>query len=109
MRTILSALPGPRQRRAHPIDGTIVRVRPRGRSRRTAQHRTGAAHPATGIPDARDGLTRLERTILVELSRLEAERDGASVATAMLYGRVVCHIDVSVEEFQSVLSRLVGR
>jgi hypothetical protein len=30
------------------------------------------------------------------------------VPTAMLYGRVVEHIDVSVEEFQSVLIRLVG-
>ena len=65
--------------------------------------------PATVLPDARDGLTRLERTILLELSRLEAERNGASVPTAMLYGRVVCHINVSGEEFQSVLSRLVRR
>jgi hypothetical protein len=65
--------------------------------------------PATVLPDARDGLTRLERTILFELSRLQAERNGAAVPTAMLYGRVVCHINVSVEEFQSVLSRLVGR
>ena len=64
---------------------------------------------ASVLPDARDGLTRLERTILLELSRLEAERNGAFVPTAMLYGRVVCHIDVGVEEFQSVLSRLVGR
>ena len=67
------------------------------------------ADPSAALPDARDGLTRLERTILFELSRLEAERNGAPVPTAMLYGRVVCHIDVSVEEFQFVLSRLVGR
>lgn len=63
---------------------------------------------AGGLPDARDGLTRLERVILVELSRLEAER-GGSVPTAMLYGRVVERVDVSVAEFQRVLSRLVGR
>jgi RimJ/RimL family protein N-acetyltransferase len=64
---------------------------------------------ANGLPDARDGLTRLERVILVELARLEAERGGAAVPTAMLYGRVVEHIDVSAAEFQRVLSRLVGR
>jgi hypothetical protein len=86
----------------------------RSRSRRgRPPYPSGAAldpvDPATVLPDARDGLTRLERTILFELSRLEAERNGASVPTAMLYGRVVCHINVSVEEFQSVLSRLVGR
>jgi hypothetical protein len=61
-----------------------------------------------GLPDARDGLTRLERIILVELARLEAER-GGSVPTAMLYGRVVERIDVGVDEFQALLSRLVGR
>ena len=64
---------------------------------------------AEGLPDARDGLTRLERVILVELSRLQAERGGASVPTAMLYGRVVERIDVGAGEFQAVLSRLVGR
>lgn len=61
------------------------------------------------LPDARDGLTRLERVILLELSRLEAERGGASVPTAMLYGRVVERVDVSAAEFQRVLSHLVGR
>lgn len=61
------------------------------------------------LPDARDGLTRLERVILVELARLETERGGASVPTAMLYGRVVERLDVSAGEFQRVLSRLVGR
>jgi hypothetical protein len=94
---------------AHPIEGTIVRVKARARSRPAAQHRTGAADPETALPDARDGLTRLERVILLELSRIQAERDGASVSTAMLYGRVVEQINISVEEFQSVLSRLAGR
>lgn len=58
------------------------------------------------IPDARDGLTRLERIILWQLHELEKERE--SVPTAMLYGRVVEHIDVSVDEFQRVLQKLVG-
>jgi hypothetical protein len=47
------------------------------------------ADPQATLPDARDGMTRLERVILLELSRLEAERGGASVPAAMLYGRVV--------------------
>jgi len=62
---------------------------------------------AGALPDARDGLTRLERVILVELARLEAERGGASVPTALLYGRVVERVDVGVDEFQQVLARLV--
>ena len=61
------------------------------------------------LPDARDGLTRLERVILVELARLEKERGGGPVPTAMLYGRVVEHIDVAVAEFQQVLAKLVEK
>ncbi|MGE0545824.1 MAG: hypothetical protein AB7O24_21900 [Kofleriaceae bacterium] len=60
-------------------------------------------------PDARDGLNRLERIILWQLRGLQGERGDASVPTAMLYGRVVEHVSVSVEEFQAVLQRLVGR
>ena len=58
------------------------------------------------LPDARDGLTRLERIILWQLQLTERERNGTSVPTAMLYGRVVEHIDVSVDEFQAALQRL---
>jgi RimJ/RimL family protein N-acetyltransferase len=62
------------------------------------------------LPDARDGLTRLERVILVELARAEAERgDQGTVPTAMLYGRVAEHVNVSVAEFQAALARLVRR
>jgi len=60
------------------------------------------------LPDARDGLTRLERVILWQLREAQKERGGANVPTALLYGRVVEHVDVSVEEFQEVLQRLVG-
>jgi hypothetical protein len=63
--------------------------------------------PEDDIPDVRDGLTRLERIILTELRR--AQREERSVATALLYGRVVEHIDISVPEFQRVLRRLIGR
>ena len=61
------------------------------------------------IPDARDGLTRLERVVLHQLALAQRERGERGVPTAMLYGRVVEHVNVSVEEFQAVLQRLVGR
>jgi hypothetical protein len=91
------------------------------------------------IPDARDGLTRLERVILWQLDlaqkerrasgaidderrasgaidnerrasgAIDDERGGASVPTALLYGRVVEHVDVSVDEFQRTLQRLIGQ
>jgi hypothetical protein len=60
------------------------------------------------LPSARDGLTRLERVILWQLREAHAERGGGSVPTAMLYGRVVEYVNVTVETFQSTLSRLVG-
>lgn len=56
----------------------------------------------------RDGLTRVERVILWQLHELEKERNGRGVPTAMLYGRVVEHVDISVDELQATLSRLVG-
>jgi hypothetical protein len=59
------------------------------------------------LPDARDGLTRLERVILVELKRAQEERGDKSVPTALLYGRVAEHVDVSVEQFQAALQRLI--
>lgn len=61
------------------------------------------------LPDARDGLTRLERVILHVLAVTQAERGGANVPTAMLYGRVLEHIDVSLADFQTTLQRLAGR
>ena len=59
------------------------------------------------LPDARDGLTRLERIILWQLDLVQKETGRTSVPTAMLYGRVVEHINVSVQEFQRVLQKLV--
>lgn len=59
--------------------------------------------------DARDGLTRLERVILWQLREAERELGGRSVPTALLYGRVVEHVDVSVEEFRATVQRLVAR
>ena len=59
------------------------------------------------LPDARDGLTRVERIILWQLHEAQKERGGANVPTAMLYGRVIEHVDISVDEFQRILQRLV--
>ena len=60
------------------------------------------------LPDARDGLTRLERIILWQLHEAQKDLGRDSVPTALLYGRVVEHIEVSVDEFQAVLQRLIG-
>ncbi|MBX3274038.1 MAG: hypothetical protein KF729_27480 [Sandaracinaceae bacterium] len=61
------------------------------------------------IPDARDGLTRIERVVLWQLHETQRERGGRDVPTATLYGRVVEHVDISVEELQRVLARLGAR
>ena len=58
--------------------------------------------------DARDGLTRLERLILWQLREAQKELGRESIPTALLYGRVVEHINVTVEEFQLTLQRLIG-
>jgi hypothetical protein len=61
------------------------------------------------IPDVRDGLTRKERVVLWQIRVLEEELGRPSVPTAMLYGRVVEHVDMSVDELQRILQRLTGR
>jgi hypothetical protein len=61
---------------------------------------------ADDIPDARDGLTRKERVVLWVMQRAEAERKGRGVRAAMLYGRVVEHVDMSIEEFMAIVERL---
>ena len=61
------------------------------------------------LPDVRDGLTRVERVILFVLRQTEEELGGRNVPTAMLYGRVVEHVNISVDEFQRTLVRLIGR
>ncbi len=60
------------------------------------------------IPDVRDGLTRKERAILYCLKKAQEEMGGRNVPTIMLYGRVVELVDISPEEFQILLSRMVG-
>lgn len=63
--------------------------------------------PLDDLPDVRDGLTRLERIILFVLAETQAERGGANVPTALLYGWVLQHIDVNLAEFQRTLSRMI--
>ena len=60
------------------------------------------------LPDVRDGLTALERAVLVALREAQAELGGRNVPTAMLYGRVAERYPVSVPEFTRVLERMVG-
>lgn len=57
-------------------------------------------------PDARDGLTRLERVIVWQLDVLRRELGREDVPAAMLYGRVVEHLAVPVGEFMAALGRL---
>lgn len=65
-------------------------------------------HPYDDLPDVRDGLTRAERIVLWQLSLLEKEKPGRHVSVAMLYGRVVEHINMTPEELQRLLARLGG-
>lgn len=64
--------------------------------------------PRDFLPDVRDGLNRRERVVLYCLHETQRELGGRNVPTAMLYGRVVEKIDMSVEEMQSILQRLIG-
>jgi hypothetical protein len=58
------------------------------------------------IPDVRDGLTHIERVVLHVLRETQRELGGRNVPTAMLYGRVLEHVDLSQEELQVCLKRL---
>jgi hypothetical protein len=61
------------------------------------------------IPDARDGLSRKERVVQWVLGRAEAERKGRGVRAAMIYGRVLEHVDMSIEELMHIIERLSTR
>ena len=64
--------------------------------------------PRDYLPDIRDGLTHRERIVLQCLADLQQERGGRNVPTGMLYGSVVEYVDMSVEEMQSIMVRLIG-
>ncbi len=59
------------------------------------------------LPDVRDGLSRLERVILWQLDVLRKELGRERIPSAMLYGRVAEHVDVSSAELEATLARLV--
>lgn len=61
------------------------------------------------IPDIRDGLNKKERIVLYCLHQAQKELGGRNVPTLMLYGRVVELMDISPQEFQAILGKLVGR
>jgi hypothetical protein len=61
------------------------------------------------LPDVRDGLTRRERVVLWVLRQTQQERGGRNVPTAMLWGRVCEHIDISPDELSAMLARLGAR
>ena len=63
-------------------------------------------HEFDNIPDVRDGLTRKERIVLCCLNQIQKERNGRNVPTAMLYGRVVEHVNMTEQELQGILQRL---
>ena len=61
------------------------------------------------VPDIRDGLTRRERIVLWVLHETQKERKGGYVPTAMLYGRVCEHLDITPQELSDMLARLGAR
>jgi hypothetical protein len=61
------------------------------------------------LPDVRDGLTHRERVVLWVLHETQVERGGRDVPTAMLWGRVCEHIDISPQELSAMLARLGAR
>jgi hypothetical protein len=67
------------------------------------------ANACDDLPDVRDGLTRVERVVLCALHEAQRELGDRSVPSAMLYGRVALQLSISIDDFQAVLRRLVGR
>ena len=73
----------------------------------------GGAEPAPGagalndrIPSVDDGLTKVQRVVLMELARASSELGRPNVPTVMLYGRVVEQLDISEAELIETLRSL---
>ena len=60
------------------------------------------------LPDVRDGLTTKERIILYCIDKIQNELGDRNVPTAMLYGRVLEYVDISIDEMQLILQKLIG-
>lgn len=65
--------------------------------------------PDPDLPDARDGLTRKERIVLVTLARLQRESNGRPVKLAQLYGHVLAEVDLSQHDLMRIVQRLAKR
>ena len=63
-------------------------------------------HPCDNLPDVRDGLTRVQRIVLLEIDKASQELEREFVPTTMLYGRVVEHVNISEAQLQAVLRSL---
>lgn len=59
------------------------------------------------LPDVRDGLNRKDRIVLYCIQQIQKELGGRNAPTAMLYGRVVEYVDMSEDELQAILQRLM--
>ncbi|HHH10582.1 MAG TPA: hypothetical protein ENK23_00695 [Sorangium sp.] len=68
--------------------------------------RSGSPRIDHHIPDVRDGLTRPQRIVLWVLHQTQQELRGRHVPTAMLYGRVVEHINITPQQLQRILQSL---
>jgi hypothetical protein len=86
----------PRIQDTHPGDG------------HTEEHPMPNHDPYDSLPEVADGLTHRERVVLWCLKALQEERGDRHVPTGMLYGSVVEYVDMSVEDMQRILVRLVG-
>jgi hypothetical protein len=61
------------------------------------------------LADVRDGLTREERVVLWVLHETQKERNGRSVPTTMIWGRVCEHFYIAPEDLSAMLARLGAR
>jgi len=59
------------------------------------------------IPDVRDGLTRIERAVLVCLHDLQQENGNRNVPTILIWGELIDRgYDISRDELNAMLARL---
>jgi len=64
----------------------------------------------SGIPDVRDGLTRLERAVLLCLHDLQEKENNRSVPTILLWGELIDRgYDISQDELNTMLKHLTGK
>jgi len=61
------------------------------------------------IPDVRDGLTRIERAVLVCLHEFQQKNGGRDVPTILLWGELIDRgYDISQDQLNVILGRLGG-